>query len=61
MPYSFEFNNLELVETSPGVFEGQDEKGAQQRHGGHRIRTEKSEINGITIYNIGIDSTPTVL
>lgn len=41
MPYSFEFNNLELVEISPSVFEGQDEKGAQQSHGGHRIRTEK--------------------
>lgn len=41
MPYAFEFNNLELVEISPGVFEGQDENGAQQSHGGHRIRTEK--------------------
>lgn len=41
MPYAFEFNNLELVEISPGVFEGQDENGARQSHGGHRIRTEK--------------------
>ena len=40
-PYAFEFNNLKLVEISPGVFEGQDENGVQQRHGGHRIRTEK--------------------
>lgn len=40
-PYAFEFNNLELVEISPGVFEGRDEKGAQQSHGGHKIRTEK--------------------
>ena len=41
MPYAFEFNNLELVEISPGVFEAQDENGAQQIHGGHKIRTEK--------------------
>ena len=41
MPYAFEFNNLDLVEISPGVFEGQDKNGAQQSHGGHRIRTEK--------------------
>lgn len=41
MPYAFEFNTLELVEISPGVFEGQDEDGAQQIHGGHKIRTEK--------------------
>lgn len=40
-PYAFEFNNLKLVEISPGVFEGQDENGVQQRHGGHRIHTEK--------------------
>ena len=40
-PYAFEFNNLKLVEISPGVFEGQYENGVQQRHGGHRIRTEK--------------------
>ena len=40
-PYAFEFNNLELVEVSPGVFEGQDENGAQQSHGGHRICTGK--------------------
>ena len=44
-PYAFEFNNLELVEIGPGVFEGQDEKGVQQIHGGHKIHTEKIRDN----------------
>lgn len=44
-PYAFEFTNLELVEISPGVFEGQDENGVQQIHGGHKIHTEKIRDN----------------
>ena len=44
-PCAFEFSNLALVEISPGVFEGQDENGAQQIHGGHKIHTEKIRDN----------------
>lgn len=44
-PCAFEFNNLELIEISPGVFEGQDENGAQEIHKGHKIHTEKIRKN----------------
>ena len=41
-PFTFEFgDSVALVEISPGIFEGQDEDGVQQKHGGHKIYTEK--------------------